>query len=157
MRAGVGVVHGIQVSPGGVPKLPVVSARVGREGLAGDGHRHPEIHGGRDKAVCVWSLERIEALRAEGHPIAPGAAGENLTVAGIDWDRVVPGVRLRVGDEVVLDVVSYTTPCRTIAASFRDGDPYRIAQARHPGWSRVYARVVTEGEIRVGDPVEIEG
>ena len=25
----------------------------------------------------------------------------------------------------------------------------------HPGWSRVYARVLTEGEIRFGDHVEV--
>jgi len=34
---------------------------------------------------------RIEALQNEGHPIAFGSTGENLTVSGIDWQRVVPG------------------------------------------------------------------
>ena len=32
-----------------------------------------------------------ETLNAEGHPIYPGAAGENITVEGIDWSALRPG------------------------------------------------------------------
>jgi MOSC domain-containing protein YiiM len=150
-----GTLVSINVSQGGVPKRPVAEARVGASGLAGDAQRW-EHHGGPLRAVCLWSLERIEALRAEGHAVEPGAAGENLTVAGIDWDRVGPGAVLRVG-EVRLRVTDYTKPCRKIAACFTGGDFDRIAQARHPGWSRVYASVLEGGTIRAGDPVELVG
>ncbi len=92
----------------------------------------------------------IERLRAEGHPIGPGTTGENLTVEGIDWSLVRPGVRLRIG-EVEVEVTQYTTPCKTIRASFRDGAIDRI----HPEESRVYARVLQPGRVRVGDPVEL--
>jgi len=100
-------------------------------------------------------LERIHALQDEGHPIDVGTAGENVTVEGIDWDLVVPGVRMKLGDEVVLEVASFTTPCKTIKESFIDGRFVRISQQLHPGWSRVYARVLSEGEIRFGDPIEL--
>jgi MOSC domain-containing protein YiiM len=43
-------------------------------------------------------------------------------------------------------------PCKTIKASFIDGKFIRIAQKLHPGWSRVYARVLSEGQIHFGDP-----
>jgi MOSC domain-containing protein YiiM len=103
----------------------------------------------------VYSLERIRALQAEGHPIDVGTAGENVTVEGIDWDLVVPGVRLRLGQAVVLEVASFTSPCKTIRESFVGGRFVRISHKLHPGWSRVYARVLSEGEIQTGDPVEV--
>jgi MOSC domain-containing protein YiiM len=64
-------------------------------------------------------------------------------------------VRIKLGEEVVLEVASFTSPCKTIKQSFIDGEFVRISQKLHPGWSRVYARVVTEGEIRFGDHVEV--
>ncbi|MDQ7028646.1 MAG: MOSC domain-containing protein [Ardenticatenia bacterium] len=100
-------------------------------------------------------MERIHALQAEGHPIFPGAIGENVTVEGIDWEAIKPGVYLRLGDEVVIRITRYTTPCATIRPFFVDGHFGRVSLKRHPGWSSVYASVVRPGRIRVGDEVEI--
>ena len=105
--------------------------------------------------MCVYSLERIQALQREGHPIDVGTAGENITIEGIDWGMIVPGVRLRVGDEVILEIASFTSPCKTIKESFIGGRFVRISQKLHPGWSRVYARVLSEGEIHFGDQIEV--
>jgi len=124
-------------------------------GLLGDAQNDKNHHGGPERAVCIYALERIHALQQEGHPIDVGTAGENLTVEGIDWDLVVPGSRIKLGDEVLLEVDSFTSPCKTIKGSFIDGKFVRISQKLHPGWSRVYARVLTEGEIRFGDHVEM--
>jgi len=145
----------INRSAGGVPKRRVDGAKVSRLGLQEDAQNDKKHHGGPERAVCVYSLERIHALQDEGHPIDVGTAGENVTVEGIDWDLVVPGVRMKLGDEVVLEVASFTTPCKTIKESFIDGRFVRISQQLHPGWSRVYARVLSEGEIRFGDPIEL--
>jgi MOSC domain-containing protein YiiM len=133
----------------------VPAARVTALGLEGDGHRDTEHHGGPDRALCLFSLERIRDLQAEGHPIAPGSIGENLTVEGLDWDRVVPGAHLLLGRGVLVEVTRYTSPCVNITDAFTDGDYSRVAQKRHPGWSRVYARVLREGTVRAGDPVEL--
>jgi MOSC domain-containing protein YiiM len=97
----------------------------------------------------------IHALQAEGHPIDVGTAGENVTLEGLDWDQVVPGTRLQLGEQVLLEVTSFTTPCKTIRASFREESFVRISQKLHPGWSRVYARVLSEGEVHFGDAVEL--
>jgi MOSC domain-containing protein YiiM len=147
----------INVSPGGVPKLPVPSARVTELGLEGDAHRELEHHGGPERALCLFALEQIRALQAEGHSISPGTIGENLTVEGLDWERVTPGSRLEVGDAVVIEVTRYTSPCLTIKKSFRDGDYSRVSQKKHPGSSRVYARVIRTGAIKQGDPVRLLG
>jgi MOSC domain-containing protein YiiM len=145
----------INLSDGGVPKLPVPRARITVKGVEGDRQRNPAIHGGRNRAVCLFSLEVIEALQAEGHFIAPGSSGENLTLAGIDWPSLKPGDRLSVG-EVVLEVASYTAPCAHNARWFRDGDFSQISHKKYPGRSRVYARVLAEGVVRPGDPVTID-
>jgi MOSC domain-containing protein YiiM len=145
---------GIHRSNGGVPKLPVPEARITRVGLEGDRQRHRRFHGGPSRAVCLYALELIEALRQEGHPVVPGSVGENVTVAGLDWKLVRPGALLRVGD-VMLEVTSFTAPCRNIRKSFLDEDFTRISQKLHPGWSRVYTRVVGEGILRVGDDAEV--
>jgi MOSC domain-containing protein YiiM len=150
-----GTLNSINISNGGVPKKSVTGAKVSRYGVVGDAQEDQKIHGGTDRAVCVYSLERIRALQDEGHPIDIGTVGENLTVEGIDWRLVVPGAHLRVGTDVLLEVASFTNPCKTIKHSFIDGKFVRIAEKLHPGWSRVYTRVLAEGEIRPGDPVEL--
>ena len=150
-----GTVISINVSSGGVPKRRVSDAKVSLLGLINDDHDDKKHHGGSERAVCVYSLERIRALQAEGHPIDIGTAGENVTLEGIDWELVVPGARFRLGDEVLLEVASFTSPCKTIRDSFTDGRFVRISQKLHPGWSRVYTRVLSEGAIRFGDAVEL--
>lgn len=145
----------ISVSRGGVPKRPVSEARVTPLGLEGDAHRDTEHHGGPERAVCLYALEAIQALRAEGHRIVPGAIGENVTVEGLDWSTVEPGTNVLLGTVVLLQVTRFTSPCTNIAPCFTDGNYARVSQKRHPGWSRVYTRVLAPGTIRQGDPVRI--
>jgi MOSC domain-containing protein YiiM len=143
----------LNTSPGGVPKLPVPEAEVTPSGMAGDRQRNLRFHGGPQRALCLYSLEVIQRLQGEGHPIHPGSTGENVTVSGLPWEEVRPGVRLALGEEVVVEVTSYTVPCKNIAASFFEGEFTRISQKVHPGDSRVYARVVQGGRLRAGDAV----
>jgi MOSC domain-containing protein YiiM len=151
-----GTLASINISGGGVPKRRVTDARVSRLGLQGDDQDDKVQHGGPERAVCIYSLERVQALQSEGHPIQIGSIGENLTVEGIPWESVTPGVRIKVGDDVQLEITSFTSPCKTIRRSFIDGRFVRISNKVHPGWSRVYAKVITEGEVRLGDSVEIQ-
>lgn len=152
-----GRIFQLNTSPGGVPKLAVREAEVTQLGLSGDDHKFPDIHGGPDRAVCLFSLERILELQKEGHPIFPGAVGENVTISGIDWNDVVPGQQLQLGDQVLLEITSYTSPCNSIPDSFLDGRYQRISQKVYPGYSRVYARVLRPGKIAIGQPVTMNG
>ena len=149
-----GRLESINSSRGGVPKTSVFEALVTKHGLDGDRQRDLRYHGGPDRAVVLFSLDLIRALQREGHPIAPGATGENLTVSGIDWTRVAPGAELNIGD-VVLQITTYTSPCRQIAGAFLANDFARISQKIHAGWSRVSARVRAGGIVRVGDGVTL--
>jgi MOSC domain-containing protein YiiM len=148
-------VESINVSDGGVPKRPIQSARITREGVEGDRQRDLRFHGGPERAVTLFSSERIDLLRAEGHPITAGSTGENLTLSGLDWDEIGPGARLRVGDAEI-EITRHAAPCAVIRGSFADGDSGRISEKAYPGWSRLCARVLREGVVQVGDTVEVD-
>lgn len=142
-------------SGGGVPKLGVREAFLNANGLEGDKQRDLRFHGGPERALCLFPLELILELQAEGHPVFPGSVGENVTVVGLEWPRVEPGTRLSLGDEALVEITSYTAPCKTIAASFAGGDFKRISQKVRPGDSRLYARVLRPGRLAVGDSVRL--
>ena len=142
----------LAVSRGGVPKHAIHEARVTTRGIEGDKAAHPKIHGGPERAVCLFSLELIEALQDQGHPIFPGSTGENVTIRGLGWAALGSGTRLALGDEVIVEITRLADPCKTIRPSFADRDSKRMGE---PGHGRLYARVVREGLVRVGQPVAI--
>ena len=143
----------VNVSPGGVPKLPVEQAWVGELGLDGDRHRHDTVHGGPHRAVALLGIEAIERVQADGHPIEPGSVGENLTTTGIELASLAPGTRLAIGDQLLLEISAPANPCDVIAGSFRNGKSGRISILTHPSDSRMYARTLVEGEVRPGDSI----
>ncbi len=149
-----GRLESINISNGGVPKTGVLEGLITEQGVSGDAQRDLQHHGGPDRAVVLFSLELIRALQKEGHPIAPGTTGENLTVSGIEWTLLTPGTQVQVGP-VRLRITSYAAPCSKIGASFADHDVQRIWQTQYPGWSRLCARVVVGGLVRPGDGVEM--
>jgi MOSC domain-containing protein YiiM len=150
----VGRVAQINVSNGGVPKLPVDAVAVDYAGIIGDNQASRQHHGRPWQALSLWSTEVIEALQAKGHPVQPGSAGENLTISGVDWSGIRPGMLLQIG-EVFCEISCYTMPCTKIAAAFSDRDHARIDYRRGPA-SRVYATVVVPGRIAAGDQVSVE-
>jgi MOSC domain-containing protein YiiM len=149
-----GQVVAINRSDGGVPKSQIAEAFITELGIEGDRQANPNIHGGPERAVTVFSLEVIQALAREGHPIGIGTTGENLTVSHLDWTLVAPGSELMVGP-VRLQVTKMAAPCFKIKDSFENRDESRISHKLHPGWSRACARVLQTGTVRVGDPVEL--
>ena len=150
-----GAVAQLNVSDGGVPKRPIEVAEVGDRGLVGDRQAARQHHGRPLQALCLWSAEVIDALRAEGHPIDRGLAGENVTIAGVDWSTIRPGTQLLIGD-VLAEISAWATPCKKNAPWFADRDFNRMNHDRHPGWSRAYAWVREPGTIRQGDQVVVE-
>jgi MOSC domain-containing protein YiiM len=146
---------GLYVSQGGVPKLEIPEAQVTLLGLEGDRQRDLRYHGGPQRAVCLYSHECIERLRAEGHPIVPGGTGENIVLAGLDWNEITPGTRLRLGNEVKIEITSYCTPCSKIAGCFTGGDFNRIHHKKTLGESRLYAKILQGGALQPRDAVTV--
>lgn len=149
-----GTVASINVGSGGVPKSAIDACEVDHTGCVGDVQATRKHHGRPFQALSLWSAEVIAKLNGEGHSLHPGAAGENLTLSGIDWSLVRPGTRLRIGT-VVCDISSYAVPCKQLAHLFVDRDFGRIHHDRDlttgETTCRVYATVIEPGRIRVGD------
>ena len=155
-HAQTGRVVQVSVNPaGGVPKCRVPEARLQVNNVEGDKQRHLQFHGGPERAVCLFSWDVIRTLQEEGHPIDCGTAGENLTLAGVDWSLLAPGVQLQIGEEALVEITRPTTPCKTIAGSFVDGYFNRISHKKFPGETRYYARILNEGIVREGDAVTL--
>ena len=150
-----GWIFQINLSGGGVPKHGQSEAVVTIYGLQGDSQANKHVHGGPERALCLYPVELILALQKEGHSVFPGAMGENITLSGIDWSQIAPGTRLRLGIDVVIEATRYTTPCSSLTPYFQNGKIQRVHQDSHPGWSRMYVKVLQEGKIRVGDRVTL--
>jgi len=147
LRAPTGVVVAVCVGPGGIPKHPVPSARVGALGLEGDAHRY-HLHGGAHRAVCLFSVEDYASLARDGvNASPPGAYGENLTTEGLDNNALRPGDRLRVGLGVVLELHDVREPCGTLKKLDKRFPDLMVGRS---GW---VCRVVTEGTVHAGDRI----
>ena len=150
-----GEVHSINVSSGGVPKSKVESADIMKRGVEGDFNRFRDGRGGdTDRAVCIFSLELIQRLKDEGHPIEIGSTGENLTIRGVEWESLSEGTHLEIGD-VVLELSEPCAPCSKIGESFIGRRFDRVDHDQEYGWSRWLARVLREGRVTIGDSVNI--
>lgn len=149
-----GSIEQVSASGGGVPKLPLPRVEVGFGGVVGDRQASRVHHGRPWQALCLWSREVIDQLRAEGHPIDAGSAGENITIVGLPWPEVGPGVRLRLGT-VLCQVMAFAVPCKQNAQWFSDGNFNRIHHRNGP-ISRVYALVLEPGVIAPGDAAILE-
>lgn len=148
-----GTIFQINVSRGGVPKLPIAEAEIGPRGIFGDGHRNLRVHGHPEQALCLYAIERLLLLARAGHHVSPGALGENITTQGLDWRWVTTGARLQLGENVLIEITGFAEPCRTIAHCFCDGDFSHVDEALHPGLGRAYARVLQGGHLRQDDPI----
>lgn len=140
----------------GIPKRPVDELTITEEGVDGDFNRWrtEKAAGDPDQAVLLLSEEVLAELNAEGWPVRPGDLGENLLLAGLPADSLVPGARVRAG-EVELEISKRCDPCVVLY-----GLPY-VGQERGPTFVRTmrgrrgwFARVIRGGVLRVGMGIE---
>jgi MOSC domain-containing protein YiiM len=135
-------------------KTPV-NGRITASGvnLAGDAQADRAVHGGYDKAVYAYALEDTSWWEAElGRALGPGAFGENLTVAGLDLSSMIVGQRWTVGT-ATLEVSEPRLPCWKLGA--RMGDARFVRRFTAAARSGTYLRIVGEGDIGAGDPIEV--
>lgn len=132
--------------------------RVRRLGLEGDQVSDVKNHGGVDQAVYAFAREDLDAwTEALDEPLADGLFGENLTTSGYDINEAEVGEHWRVGS-TLLEVASIRTPCNDfkgwLGECGLDTTAWvkRFAAQGRPG---PYLRVVEEGVIQAGDPIEV--
>jgi MOSC domain-containing protein YiiM len=127
----------LNTSGGGVPKRPVEQVEVASGVSSAIVRPRDARHGRPWQALGVWSAEVIDDFARHGHPISYGSAGQNVTVTGVEWARVRPGVVLALGS-VRRDVVAFAAPCKENARWFRDGDFVRCRTPRSLATTRTF-------------------
>ena len=130
----------------GVRKIPCPSgAFLENYGMANDAHAECGIN----RQVSLLSVGSIEKMKRMGLDVGPGDFAENLTVEGMELYTLLPGTKVAVGGEVILEISQIGKACHTGCAIFKE-----VGKCIMPK-EGVFAKVVKGGEIRTGDEVEV--
>ncbi len=124
-----------------------------RHNLEGDQQSDLSVHGGPTKAVYLYPSEHYEFWKRElpDADLPWGSFGENLTVAGLDEDKVCVGDEFRVGTARVV-VTEPRMPCVKLAIRFGRPDMLkRFLKSQRTGF---YFGVVEEGSLQADDELE---
>ncbi len=139
----------------GIFKKPV-SGRIALRtlDLEGDQQADLSVHGGPYKAVYAYPAQHYEYWRRElpNEDLPWGMFGENFTTEGLDEDEVHVGDRLRIGSATVM-VRQPRMPCYKLAVKFQRDDI--VERFLLSGRSGFYFSVEQEGEVGVGDSIEL--
>ncbi len=135
----------------GIFKDTVDSAYLTETGFRGDVQVDRDNHGGRDKAVCVYSVEHLDHWSRDlGTLVGPGAFGENLTVTESYESDVCIGDVFTIGQAEV-EVSQPRQPCHKLSKKMGDLD--FAARVIELGFTGYYVRVLREGVIARGDTI----
>lgn len=137
-------------------------------GVEGDAHAGVTVqHRSRVRAdpstpnvrqVHLIQSELFDDLAAQGHTVAPGDLGENITTRGIDLLALPVGTRLGLGVDAEVIVTGLRNPCSQIEA-FQEGLLKRVLTTDGDGNPQrragVMGIVARTGEVRAGDEITV--
>ena len=139
----------------GIFKTPVQGRiHLSLQNLTGDGQADLRVHGGPDKAVCVYSADHFPFWTDElAEPrCGPGWFGENFSVAGQTESDVAVGDTYRVGTALV-QISQPRAPCWKLGRRWNRLDmPKLVVQSGRTGW---YLRVLETGDVEQGDELTL--
>ena len=138
----------VNISAGGIPKIPQPGVHVHFAGLLGDGHNH-EKHRSPVQAVSLIDIELLESMADEGHILRPGDLGENLTCSGATLQLRGLGDLIQFPSGLELRITKVRTPCYVLDEISTD--------LKRIMWNRIglYAEVTQEGIVHPGDECTI--
>jgi len=113
-------------------------------GLENDAHA-----GFMHRQVSLLAKESIRKIQEKGLDVSYGDFAENLTVEGLDLPSLPIGTMLRVGEKTILKVSQIGKECHTRCNIF-----YQVGDCVMPR-EGIFAEVVTEGDVAVGDEIEV--
>jgi len=137
----------------GIFKTPVNGAVwLGQTNLAGDGQADLSVHGGPDKAVLAYSADHYPFWKTMLPNMEYGAFGENFTISGLNEDTVYFNDIYAIG-EAQIQVSQPRQPCWKLARKLQTKDiAARVIETGFSGW---YFRVLVEGHVQAGQPLEL--
>ena len=130
----------------GTKKTNIQSCLIVKEsGLKGDAHAGPW-----HRQVSLLANESIQKMKDKGLDVGYGDFAENLTTEGVDLVHLPIGTEIRIGDGVLLRVTQIGKECHDRCAIY-----YQAGDCVMPT-EGIFAEVLSEGEIKVGDEIIIE-
>jgi MOSC domain-containing protein YiiM len=114
-------------------------------GLQGDAHGGPW-----HRQVSLLANESIEKMRAKGLNVGYGDFAENITTEGVDLVHLPIGTEIRIGNSVTLRVTQIGKECHERCAIY-----YQAGDCVMPK-EGIFAEVVNEGKVKVGDEIFID-
>jgi MOSC domain-containing protein YiiM len=144
--------HGSTVSA--IVKLGVTGPlELTASGLLSDEQADLRVHGGPDKAVCVYPSEHYAFWRERlGHELEPGAFGENFTSSGLLETEVCIGDTYAFGD-IVMQVSQPRSPCFRLAALHNR--PAMVKWVVSSGFTGFYLRTLRPGKVEPGARISL--
>jgi|SRR6185437_6088081 len=115
--------------------------------------QHPNL-----RQVHLIHAELFDEVSLKGHAVRPGELGENISTRDVDLLGLPIGTRLRLGPEAVIELTGLRNPCHQIE-DFQPGLLKHVVESKPTGLVRkagVMSVVLQGGEVRPGDPIEIE-
>jgi MOSC domain-containing protein YiiM len=130
------------------------NVKISKLNLEGDKQADLRVHGGVDKAVYAYPFEHYQFWKSElpelSFPL--GAFGENLTIEGLNEDKVSIGDIFQLGTAKLM-AIQPRLPCYKLGAKFQRLDMIkRFLESKRTG---IYFRVIEEGEIGQGDDLKL--
>jgi cyclic pyranopterin phosphate synthase len=113
-------------------------------GIIGDAHA-----GDWNRQISLLDFESIDKINKKGLDISPGDFAENITTEGIDLGTLIIGSRLRLGNNVELEITQFGKTCHGRCQIYE-----RIGDCVMPR-KGVFAKVLRGGSIRISDTIEV--
>jgi MOSC domain-containing protein YiiM len=131
----------------GTKKRPVAEVSIKEDyGVVGDAHADCLTH----RQVSLLAQESINKMRRQGFDLQAGDFAENITTEGIDLVSLPIGTRIKVGNEVILEMTQIGKECHAACAIRRQvGDCIMPREG-------IFAKVIHGGNIQSGDLIKVE-
>ena len=140
----------------GIYKEPVNHALLlQKEDVANDTVIDRKHHGGEFKACYLFSADYYEEWKQFYPKLAWGWGmfGENLTVEGLDENKLCIGDVFKIGTALV-QITEPRQPCHKLGIKFGDHKVIKeFIDYGHPG---TYVRILKEGKVKIGDELLLQ-
>ena len=113
-------------------------------GLEGDAHA-----GNWHRQVSLLSKEKVTDFIARGGNVVDGDFGENLIVEGMDCAKLPVGTRLKINDDIILEVTQIGKECHSHCAIY-----HAVGDCIMPR-EGIFTIVIKGGKVKEGDSIEI--
>ncbi|GAH55033.1 unnamed protein product [marine sediment metagenome] len=131
-------------------KKGTVKSEIGEGLLVENFGLKDDAHAGKwHRQISLLGVESIDKMQSKGFKIKYGDFAENLTIEGIVLHQLPLGTKLKVGENVLLEVTQIGKECHHDCEIRK-----KIGDCVMPR-EGIFARVLKGGKVKVGDDIEV--